>query len=84
MTLNHLIVPMRVDALFVDKEFRVVEAMADFSRLPLFNGHRDVNGDVTPLGQEVNSEPFDNLNFLLRPGTHLHWALPDALTRGLH
>jgi hypothetical protein len=75
---------MRVDALIVDQECRVVEAMADFSRLPFFNGHREVNSDVAPLGQEVNSDPFDNVNFLLKPGTHLHWALPDALTRGLH
>lgn len=75
---------MRVDALIVDQEYRAVEGMTDFSRMPFFDGHRDVNGDVAPLGQELNSEPFDNLNFLLRRGTHLHWALPDALTRGLH
>ena len=59
----------------------VVEAMADFSRLPYCNGTQDVNSDVANISEEIVSTPFENQNLLLKAGIHLHWSLPDALTR---
>lgn len=74
-------VPIHLDALCLSNELSVVEAMADFTRLPYFNGERDVNPDTAYISEEIVSKPFQNLNLPLEPGIHLHWSLPDALTR---
>lgn len=39
-------VPVHLNALYLPQEQQVVEAMADFSRQPYFDGKRDVNPDV--------------------------------------
>jgi len=44
-----LMVPIHLDALFLKKDRSVVETMADFSRLPYFDGKRDINPDVANL-----------------------------------
>ena len=79
-----LMVPVHLDALFLPHEQSVLEAMADFSRLPYCEGSRDVNPNRAPLSEAILSQPLANPNLLLKAGVHLHWALPDALTRGEH
>jgi hypothetical protein len=79
-----LVVPLRLDALYLEHDRSVVDAMADFSRLPYFDGERDVHSEVANLSEEILSQPFADSNLYLRAGVHLHWALPDALTRGVH
>ena len=59
----------------------VLEATADFSRLPFSEGTRDVNSDTPNIGEAVVSAPFQDEGLNLRAGVHLHWVLPDALTR---
>ncbi|MCB0573151.1 MAG: hypothetical protein KDC61_01120, partial [Saprospiraceae bacterium] len=79
-----LLVPIRTDALFLSEDTIVTEASVDFSRLPYFNGTRDVNADVAFISENVISQPLQDQNLRLKKGVHLHWALPDALTRGRH
>jgi len=74
-------VPIHLDALFLKNDKLVVEPMADFTRLPYFNGQRDVNPNVANISEEIVTQPFQNKNFYLKTGIHLHWALPDALTK---
>jgi hypothetical protein len=81
---NLLVVPIYLDALVLEQPTLAVEAFADFSRQPYFNGERDVNPDVPYISEEILSQPFQNQNLLLQPGVHLHWALPDALAHGTH
>jgi hypothetical protein len=77
-----LMVPIHLDALLLTKDRPFVEARADFTRLPYSNGTRDVNPDIPYIGEAIVSSPFQNHNVYLTAGIHLHWALPDALTRG--
>ncbi|HKQ08985.1 MAG TPA: hypothetical protein VJ464_27940 [Blastocatellia bacterium] len=79
---NILMVPIHVDALFLSLDQPVVEAMADFSRLPYSDGTREWNPDIAYISEDIVSKPFQNDNLLLKAGLHLHWALPDALTKG--
>ena len=78
---NVLFVPVHLDALFLTRDTFVAEAMADFTRLPYFNGQRDVNPDVANISEDIVIQPFQDKNFNLKAGLHLHWALPDALTK---
>jgi hypothetical protein len=77
-----LMVPIQLDALYLKRDRSVVETMADFSRLPYCDGNRDINPDVANLSEEILSQPFEDRGLQLKAGVHLHWALPDALTRG--
>ena len=79
-----LLVPIRVDALYLSKEHIVAQAVADFSRLPYFDGKRDIQAGIPYLSEEILAEPFQDVNLHLKAGIHLHWALPRALTRGHH
>lgn len=78
---NVLMVPIHLDALFLKNDKLVAEAMADFTRLPYFNGKQDVNSNIANISEEIVTQPFQNKNFHLKAGIHLHWALPDALTK---
>jgi len=78
---NILLVPVHLDALVLDRDQMVVETTADFSRLPFSTGSHDINPDIANISEELVSTPFQNENLLLRKGIHLHWSLPDALTR---
>jgi hypothetical protein len=82
MAASILMVPIHLDALYLKKDRSVVETMADFSRLPYSDGVRDINPDVANLSEQILSQPFEDRSLQLKPGIHLHWALPDALTRG--
>lgn len=79
---NALMVPVHLDALYLNSDRLVVEAMADFSRLP-YQDKRDVNPNIANISEEIVSQPFQNQNLYLKAGIHLHWALPDALTKGV-
>ena len=79
-----LMVPIHLDALVLDKDQPVLEAMADFKRLPYQDNTRDVNGDTAYLSEELLSGPLQDQELYLKAGIHLHWALPDALTKGSH
>lgn len=78
---NFLLVPIHLDALHLKNGTSVAEAMVEFNRLPYFRGDRDVNPDIVNLSESIVSQPFQNRNLYLKPGIHLHWALPDALTK---
>ena len=77
---NILLVPVHLHALILDHDEFVVDATADFRRLPYFNGERDKNPDVANISEDIVSRPFED-HLLLEAGIHLHWSLPDALTR---
>src|SRR5689334_1087043 len=77
----YLVVPIRLDALVLEHDQLVAEASAEYARQPYTDGFQDYGTDVANLGEEILSRPFQNQNLLLRRGVHLHWALPDALTR---
>ncbi|REJ50662.1 MAG: hypothetical protein DWQ58_14945 [Microcystis aeruginosa TA09] len=76
-------IPIHLDALYLKRERLVVEAMADLSIIPYFNRKRDVNPNIAHISEEIVSQPFQNQNLYLKAGIHLHWALPDALTKGI-
>lgn len=76
-----LLVPIHLDALYLQRDTFVAEAVANFTRLPYFNGQRDVNPDIANISEDIVIEPFQDKNFNLKAGLHLHWALPDALTK---
>ncbi len=78
-----LFVPIHLDALRLGNDRMFVGPMADFTLLPYFDGGRDVNHDTAPISEDIVSRPFQNQNLYLEAGVHLHWALPDALTRGV-
>lgn len=79
-----LLVPIHLDAMYLQEDQLMTEPLADFSRLPFFNGGRDVNADVASLSENMVSPALQNQNLRYRAGLHLHWALPDALTKGKH
>ena len=78
-----LLAPIHVDALYVKEGRRVCQPMADFSRLPYFDGKRDINSSVAWLSEEIVAEPFQDEHFFLDKGIHLHWSFPKALTRAI-
>lgn len=79
-----LIVPIQADSLFLEQDTLLSEPLADFSRLPFFNGKRDVNPDVAYVSENFVSPPLQNQNLRFRQGLHLHWALPGAFAQGQH
>ncbi len=80
--MSELLVPTRADALYVDKPQVVTGPMADHEILPWFDGHRDHYSNVPFLSGAINAAPFADHSYWLEPGVHLHWTLPDGLTRG--
>ena len=80
----YLLVPIHLDALCLETDLSVVEGKCDFSRLPYWDGERDVNPDIANISEESLSHPFQDRGLQLRAGVHLHWALPDALTKGVN
>src|ERR1700747_1446273 len=80
---NALLVPIHLDALVLKNDRMVIGPMADFTRLPYSDGRRSFNPDIANISEEILSQPFQDLGFQLKPGVHLHWALPDGLTKGV-
>jgi hypothetical protein len=81
-----LVVPVRLDALYLDSDTDAVGPLADFGQLPYVDPRsgRDMLPDTLYLSEAVIPMPFQDQNFRLKSGVHLHWALPDALTRITH
>jgi hypothetical protein len=61
-----------------------VGTKCDFTRLPYWDGEREVNPDIAYISEELLSVPFQDRGLQLRAGVHLHWALPDALCHGMN
>jgi hypothetical protein len=78
-----LMVPVHLDALVLKTDRTVIEPMANFSRLPYVSNTGDVNSGIANISEEILSQPFQDRGFQLKAGVHLHWALPDGLTRGV-
>ena len=78
-----LAVPIHLDALCLTSDRLIIEPMADFSRLAYVTQQRDVNSNIAYISEEIVSRPFQDQNLALKPGIHLHWSLPDALTEGI-
>lgn len=78
-----LVVPIHLDVLCLDADRDVTESPADFTRLPYVDPAtgQDRQADLPYLSEVMLAEPFEDQNLRLRAGMHLHWALPDALTR---
>ncbi|HEY8981452.1 MAG TPA: hypothetical protein VIU15_17925 [Streptomyces sp.] len=78
-----LVVPVHLDALCLAEDLDVRGPDNDFSRLP----HRDPatgldrNEDLPYVSEIMVRTPFQDDDLRLRAGVHLHWALPDGLTR---
>lgn len=83
--INLTLLPTHVDALFIKEEQTTVGTMADFRRLPYTDpiSGKDVNSNLAYLSETILSEPFQDKNLRLKPGIHLHWSLPDALTKSI-
>ena len=80
---NTLLVPIHVDALCLAQSQNVVEAIADYTKLPyIAQGHTHLGNQIN-LGKEVLTPLFEH-QLTLEAGIHLHWSLPDALTNGEH
>jgi len=79
---NSLMVPIHLDGLYLTHNRSVVGPMADFSRLPYRNTEREFNPDVANISEEIVAHPFVDRTLQLKSGIHLHWAMPDALTKG--
>ncbi|MFI0960703.1 hypothetical protein ACH4S8_04710 [Streptomyces sp. NPDC021080] len=78
-----LVVPVHLDALCLAGERQVTEPFTDFTRLPYTDpadGH-DHQADMPYVSETLLSVPFQDQGFRLKAGVHLHWSLPDALTR---
>ncbi|TGK18988.1 hypothetical protein EHO61_08785 [Leptospira fluminis] len=81
---SFLIVPVDLDAMCVgknDSEQRTsltAPATANFVTLPYIGGPQGPY-----LGDMFVSKPFQTESIPLKIGVHLHWALPDSLTRGV-
>lgn len=80
---THVLIPIHLDSLYLERDTPVAEARLNFDRLPYFDGETDQNPTVPYLGEEIQSIPFRNADRLLPKGLHLHWLLPQAFTKGL-
>lgn len=79
-----LVAPIHVDALCIVHAQLANGSMADFSRLPYFNGHQDIQASIPYLSENLLAKPFQNGSLTLSPGIHLHWDLPDSLSQRHH
>ena len=80
--MTDILVPCHVNALRLEQPERVTGPPADREILPWFDGQRDHNGSVPHIASAVNARPFSEHQYWLDKGIHLHWTLPDGLTRG--
>ncbi|WP_328477691.1 hypothetical protein OHS71_06430 [Streptomyces sp. NBC_00377] len=78
-----LVVPVHLDALCLAGDLDVRGPDNDFSRLPYRDPATglDQNEDLPYVSEIMVRTPFQDEDFRLRAGIHLHWALPDGLTR---
>lgn len=88
-----LLVPIHLDALCLDSQDTTTnthhKSLADYRRLPFIYqndaGEYETNRDGTAnLSEEILTSLFGAGLRSLKAGIHLHWSLPDGLTRGQH
>ena len=75
-------IPIHLDALVLAEGIAVEAPLAEFRGLPFVDRDHIVNPNAPNLGETTASQSLESRNTLLMAGVHLHWALPDALTRG--
>ena len=80
--MSELLVPIHANALRLERSTRVIGTPSDLEILPWFDGQRDHNTRAPNLASAINAEPFSDHEHWLLPGVHVHWTLPDGLTRG--
>lgn len=71
-----LVVPISINARYLESGMSVNDATAEFRRLPWSNKDEVYNSSTPFLGEAVMSPPFQDQNFVLGSGVHLHWVLP--------
>lgn len=95
---NTLFIPIHLDALCLDEQtqdssdpkqkIKLARALADYRGLPFLyqkeGGEWDTWADGTANLSEKVLTPLFEEGFVPKAGIHLHWSLPDALTRGKH
>lgn len=79
-----LLIPIHLDCFILPTPRTVLRSTADFSQLPYFDGTRDVKSSTPNIAEEILTQPFQSQTMQLQAGIHLHWALPDTLTRAKH
>lgn len=77
------VVPVHLNALCPADDLDARGPDNDFTRLPYRDAATglDRNEDLPHLSAIMVRTPFQDEDFRLRAGVHLHWALPDGLTR---
>ncbi len=78
-----ILIPVYLDALFLAHGQLTAGPKADFTRLPYLRNGQDIHPDTPFLSEEILAHPFHDENLHLKAGVHLHWALPDAMTKTL-
>lgn len=80
-----LLVPLRAGALWAPEGLTAQDGELDASLLPYVGPNGDVNPAHAPyLADDFLRQPFAEDTLHLRPGLHLFWSMPSALTVGLH
>lgn len=74
-----LLVPIRIEGLFLTENSYVCSPLADFEKLPWNDGSQDYNYEAPFLGDSIVNMPFSDRNCLLMKGLHLHFILPHFL-----
>ncbi|MCC6433940.1 MAG: hypothetical protein IT196_02835 [Acidimicrobiales bacterium] len=76
-----LLVPIHLDALHVTEPVAVVGPTLPYWHLPHVADGVVRHRDVPFLALAVERQTFHESGQRLAPGVHLHWSMPDALTR---
>lgn len=84
---NYFTVPIHVDAIVIDHAREVVGPSADIARSPWVGldhkgNTRDHHSNTANVAAAIRHDPMTPHSRFLQHGTHLHWALPDRITRG--
>jgi hypothetical protein len=86
-----LFVPVNLDALALEHGATVVKPYEAFDQLPyvLENDlvtHRrsDVHAGRANMASDIDADAFSDQTLFLPAGIHLHWTLPQGLTKGIH
>ena len=77
--MQSILAPICINSLFLNHPKTVMNALADFSKLPWSNKNKDFNPSTPFLAESVIHKPFQNNDLTLSPGTHLHFELPRCL-----
>ena len=79
-----VMVPVHLDALHLKVPTKVFSNTLPYSHLPHFRNGRAYNSDVPYVAEALQRDAFLVADAVLAPGVHLHWSMPDALTRAGH